>query len=187
MKHFATLLISAIVTVGLAFGLATPSHAHTDSWSYDSNGISLDHGDAIIHGNDGTLARVTPDGMLSIAGKSQTVTPTQRQQLSRYVATVIDMQAKGMALAGRAGDFAGSIVSDVLGGLFRGESEAQIDKHAHERAHDFAQSALPICEDANILKQIQDALAASLPAFKPYAVVRDHDVNDCRRDINSDN
>jgi len=88
MKHHAALMIAAVVVIGLASALVTPSYAHTHAWSYDSNGISLDHGDALIHGNHGTLARVTPEGMLSIAGKPQTVTPAQRQQLSRYVATV---------------------------------------------------------------------------------------------------
>lgn len=186
MKHHAALMIAAVVVIGLASALVTPSYAHTHAWSYDSNGISLDHGDALIHGNHGTLARVTPEGMLSIAGKPQTVTPAQRQQLSRYVATVKDMQAKGLALADQAGVFAGSIVSDVLGGLFSGESEAQIDKRAHQRAHDFSQRALPICEDARTLRQIQDALVASLPAFKPYAIIQRHEVNDCQRDIRSD-
>jgi hypothetical protein len=185
VKHYATPVIATVIVFGCFSALATPSYAHTDSWSHDSNGISLDHGDALIHGNDATIARVTPHGMLFIAGKPQTVTPAQRQQLSRYLATVKDMQAKGMALAGQAGDFAGSIVSEVLGGLFSGESEAQIDKKAHERAQDFSQRALPICQDAQTLRQIQETLVASLPAFKPYAIIPRHDMSDCQHDISS--
>lgn len=165
--------------------LFAPRSASAHSWHYVSNGITLDHGDAVIHGNDGSSARITSDGSLYIAGKPQAVTAAQRQQLSRYVATVEDIQAKGLALAGEAGDFAAGIVGDVMAELFSDDSD-QIDKQAHRRAHDFAQKALPICEDAKTLKQIQETLVAGLPAFKPYAVIEGHDLNDCERSINSD-
>lgn len=162
-----------------------PRSASAHSWRYVSNGITLDHGDAVIHGNDGSSARITSDGAFYVAGKPQTVTSAQRQQLRRYVAIVEDMQAKGLALAGEAGGFAAGIVGDVMTGLFSGNSD-QIDKQAHRRAHDFAQQALPICEDAKTLKQIQETLVASLPAFKPYAVIESNDANDCKHGIISD-
>ncbi|MDE2460363.1 MAG: DUF2884 family protein [Gammaproteobacteria bacterium] len=183
MNRINLLPAIAAIMLGLGSLSATAGTTNTDSWSYEHNSINLDHGDAVIHGNNGTAARIMPDGALYIAGKPQIVTSAQRQQLRRYVATVEDMQAKGLALAGEAGDFAAGIVGDVMAGLFSGDSD-QIDKQAHRRAHDFAQKALPICEDAKTLKQIQETLVASLPAFKPYAVIEGHDVNDCERGIN---
>lgn len=154
-----------------------------DGWSYDSSSIHLDNGDAVIHGNNGAVARITTDGVLFITGQPQKVTPAEQQQLRRYVATVEDLRAKALALAGAAGQFASRIVSDALGGLFSGASEAQIDRTAHEHARDFKRRALPICGDAQTLKHIQDSLAASLPAFRPYAVIEGRDVEDCEQHL----
>lgn len=185
MNSNALFPIMVLVLLSAASLLVAPLSASAHSWHNVSNGITLDHGDAVIYGNDGSSARITADGAFFIAGKPQMVTAVQRQQLRRYVATVEDMQAKGLALAGEAGGFAASIVGDVMAGLFSGDSE-QIDKQAHRRAHDFAQKALPICEDAKTLKQIQETLVTSLPAFKPYAVIEGHDLNDCEHGINPD-
>lgn len=179
--------LTTIVALLLVTPMASAHPAYATIWSADHQGITLDGGDAVIHGDDGTEARITPGGALFIADKPQKVTPAQQQQLMRYVSTVQDMQAKGLVLAGEAGQFAESIVSEVVGGLFSDESQDQIEQKANQRAHNFKQQALPICRDAQTLKQLQDTLVSGLPAFQPYAIIEGHDVNDCQRDITSDN
>lgn len=183
MKRDAIFLIATVIAAGVIAIFTMSGYANADSWSYDSDGIHLDNGDVVIRGDNGTTARITPDGALLIAGESQKVTAAQRDRLRHYVATVEDMRAKALALAGAAGQFAGRVVSDVLAGLFSGASEAQIDRAAHAHARDFKQQALPICEDAQTLKHLQDFLTASLPAFRPYAIIAGHDVEECQRKL----
>lgn len=186
MNKYASTLVATLAVIVMCTATARAHDLDNGSLSFDSHSINLDHGDVIIHGNDGTVARITAVGTLLISGKPQTVTPAQQRQLSRYVATVKDMQAQGLVLSRAAAPFAASIVSEVLDAVFSGASEDQIDRVANRHAHDFAKKALPICQDAQTLKQLQDTLAASLPAFRPYAVIEGHDVNDCQHDINSD-
>lgn len=186
MNRNGLFLIAAVIMICLGPVSAAAATINVDSWSYDHNGINLDHGNAVIHGNDGTEARITPDGALFIAGKSQSVTSAQKQQLIRYVQTVQDMETRGVQLGREAGSFAASMVGEVMADLFSGASGDQIDRKANQRAHDFKQKALPICKDAQTLKQLQDTLTAGLPAFKPYAVIEGDDVNDCQHDIESD-
>ncbi|MGB9428869.1 MAG: hypothetical protein WCC11_03170 [Gammaproteobacteria bacterium] len=186
MKHHVlfTTTIAFLLCVFLPFAIA--GSVNSEHWSYDSNGINLDHGDVIIHGNDGTRARIMPDGTLLIAGKLQAVTPAQKQQLIRYVTMVKDMEIQGERLGLAAPGFALHVIADAFDGVFSGKSDDQIDKDANSRAHDFAQKALPICNDVQTLQQIQDSLRAGIPAFKPYAVIEGNDAGNCERDINSD-
>ncbi|MGH8278664.1 MAG: hypothetical protein ACRETQ_03750 [Gammaproteobacteria bacterium] len=185
MHKHAWVFALALLIFGLGIPLSQARAAHGAGWSLDSNSIDFDGGDVVIHAKDGSRARLGPKGDLSIAGEPQQVTSAERRQLVRYVATVEDLRARALALAGAAGNFAGSVVSEVLGGLFSGASEAEIDARAHQSAHAFAQKALPICVDARNLKDIQNQLVAALPAFAPYAVIRGHDVDQCQHDIDT--
>ncbi|HKV97761.1 MAG TPA: hypothetical protein VJR90_09755 [Gammaproteobacteria bacterium] len=186
MNKQVTLFFATLVALLLVTPLASAHAAHTTVWSVDNQGITLDGGDAVIHGDDGTQARITPDGTLTIAGKTITVNAAQRQQLVQYVATVRDIEIKGAQLGAAAGSFAAGVAAEAITALFAGASEDDIDRKAQTRANEFKKKALPICRDAQTLKQLQDSLQASLPAFEPYAVIEAHDAGDCEHDINSD-
>lgn len=179
-------IVAALVSLSLMSPMASAHHAHATVWSVDNQGITLDGGDAVIHGDDGTQARITPDGTLTIAGKTITVNAAQRQQLVQYVATVRDIEIKGAQLGAAAGSFAAGVAAEAITALFAGASEDDIDRKAQTRANEFKKKALPICRDVQTLKQLQDSLQASLPAFEPYAVIEAHDAGDCEHDINSD-
>lgn len=153
----------------------------------NGHGKIVDQGDIIIHNNEGGKARITSAGSLFINGKDIAVAATQRTQLTKYVITVKDIEAKGEQLGKDAAGFASSIVAEVLTGIFTGEDEHKIDAKAHARAHVFKQKALPICYDVQSLKHTQDELAAGIPAFRAYTIISDTDAHDCEHDINSDN
>ncbi|MGH8362918.1 MAG: hypothetical protein ACRESQ_06165 [Gammaproteobacteria bacterium] len=187
MKTTSMFLITVIAALSLA---ASPAMAHHDDYNvFNSNShgkIITENGKVIIRADDGSTARIAPDGSLAIAGKIQSVSPVQRRLLVQYVNTVNDIEHQGLQLASAAPGFAAGVTADVLAGLFSGESEADIDKKAHQSAHDFVQKVRPICQGLQHLQQIQSAITASLPAFKPYAVIEANDVEDCAHDINSD-
>ena len=47
-------------------------------------------------------------------------------------------------------------------------------------------AVLQICRRLPQLRDAQQALAASVPAFRPYATLRDDDAADCERDVRRD-
>ncbi|MGH8370901.1 MAG: DUF2884 family protein, partial [Gammaproteobacteria bacterium] len=85
-----------------------------------------------------------------------------------------------------AASFAMDVVGDVVADLLSGEDGDDIDKHANARADKFKKKALPICKDVKSLRILQSELTASIPSFKPFAVIEDKDSRDCEHDINSD-
>lgn len=186
MNKHVTFCFITLVALLLVTPMASAHAAPAAVWTVDNQGITLDGGDAVIHGDNGTQARITKDGTLSIAGKPVTVTAAQRQKLVQYVATVKDIEIKGTQLGGAAGSFAAGVAAETLAALFAGASEDDIDHKAETRANEFKKKALPICRDVQFLKQLQDSLQAGLPAFKPYAVIGAHDAGNCEHDINSD-
>ncbi|MGH8292724.1 MAG: hypothetical protein ACRESA_04550 [Gammaproteobacteria bacterium] len=186
MNKQVILVIVVLVTLALVSPMASAHRAHATIWSADHQGITLDGGAAVIHGDDGTEARITPDGTLTIAGRPVTVNATQRQKLVQYVATVKDIEIKGVELGAAASGFATGVAAEAIVALFAGASEDDIDRKAKIRANEFKKKALPLCQDVQTLKQLQDSLQASLPAFEPYAVIEANDAGDCEHDINSD-
>lgn len=185
MNRYALALLTVFVMCCL---ITPPSMANNNFNIFTSNSrgkIITEDGTVIIQSTSGGTARISQDGTLTINGKVEAVTPAQQHLLVQYAATVNDMQRLAMQLISAVPGFTAGIVADVMAGLFSSNSE-QIDKQAHRGAHDFAQKALPICKDAQTLKQLQDTLVASLPVFKPYAVIEGQNVNDCEHDINTD-
>lgn len=179
-------MVAALLSLFAMAPMASAHHAHATVWSADHQGITLDGSDAVIHGDDGTEARITPDGTLTIAGKPVAVNSAQQQQLAQYVATVRDIEIKGAQLGAAAGSFAAGVAAEAIAALFAGTSEDDIDRKAQTRANEFKKKALPICRDVLTLKLLQDSLQTGLPAFKPYAVIKANDAGDCEHDINSD-
>lgn len=187
MKRY-TLFATAMFAVCCFVTPVAIAHNHGPNiWSTNSNEkIISEDGDVLIHSDEIGTARITPDGTLAIDDKSLPVSPAQRQLLVQYVVTVNDIQRKGIQMADAASGFAAGMVAEVFADSFSGESEDEINKTANQRAHDFARQALPICKDLQILKNTQNKLVASLPAFKAYAVIADHDVSDCTHNLSSD-
>lgn len=187
MNKFVFFLLTAIAVLCLNAPMTMAGNVDIETWSGGSHGINLDHGDVVIRKDSGDKARITPNGTLIIAGKTITVNAQQKAGLSEYVSTIKDIEIKGQQLEKAATGFAASVVAETFAGLFAGEDEDKIDKNANNRAHAFKQKALPVCKDVQSLEHIQDSLAAGIPAFKPYAIIKGRDADDCEHDINSDN
>lgn len=150
-----------------------------------NHSVQVEDGRVIITNDAGNQAVITQPGALTIEGKQVTVTPQAKDNLQQYLQTTQQIRQQGMDIAKHAGSFAMGIVGDVLGGLFSGKSDQDIERNANHSAAQFKQSVLPICESVQKLIQVQDAVAVKVPAFKPYAVIEDKDASDCVKDVNS--
>jgi hypothetical protein len=50
------------------------------------------------------------------------------------------------------------------------------------KAEPLKEEARALCKDVKSEKQVQDAIASSLPAFQPYAVIEPHPEHSCHID-----
>jgi hypothetical protein len=95
------------------------------------------------------------------------------------VASAVAVRDHGIA-TGKAGvAVAGAAMQGIAAGIASGDSN-QIDKHVDAKTRQVDEEANKICLDIAQIKASQDALAAQLPAFKPYAGILGADAGaDC--------
>lgn len=150
-----------------------------------NHSVKVEPGRVVITNDEGHQAVITQQGTLTIEGNSVVVKPQVKSNLIQYVQTTQQIRQQGIDIAKHAGSFAMGIVGDVLGGLFSGKSDQDIDRNVHHSAAQFKKSVLPICESLQTLIKVQDAVAAEVPAFRPYKVIKDNGASDCIKDVNS--
>jgi hypothetical protein len=87
------------------------------------------------------------------------------------------MDKRGEAAKGMAWHMAGGILVTALRDLFTGTSDTE--KAAKPLKDEF----LKLCDDVKAERKVQDQISDALPAFKPYAVIHEHDTEDnCHAD-----
>lgn len=174
-----TLLATAALAASLA--LAACGHAHT-SINIASGDITLHDGHVSIRAGDAPAARVSADGGLRIGSRDIAVNPRQRQLLRTYYDDAARIGHQGIAVGKAGADMAGGTVGDVFKNLFSGHPD-RIDADVSRRTDRLLAKVSRICDGLHSLQATQDALAASLDAFRPYASLRASDVRDCRDGI----
>ena len=125
-------------------------------------------------------AVVREDGSLFVGGTAVALSEATRAQLVGYNTAARARVQHGLA-TGRAGAaVAASAASEVAKGLAGGDI-SQIGAKVEAKADDVRQAAVKICDDLAAMRVAQEAAAASVEAFRPYAVVADSEVKDCHR------
>lgn len=135
--------------------------------------------------SDGHLpkAEISPQGDLLVDGKTVETTPAQRQQLLTYRNQVLGIADAGMAIGSQGADLAGKALGGVFGVIFGGEqAEKEFEARMEAEGRKIEAEALKLCAQLPPLLASQQALAASLPAFKPYATMTQEDIDDCGKD-----
>ncbi|MFT3896287.1 MAG: hypothetical protein QM719_01075 [Thermomonas sp.] len=157
----------------------------------DSENLSLD---GLHFGKDdkrGTAKRksqtkgeITPAGDLLVDGKAIAIDASQRRQLLDYRTQVIGIARTGID----AGEHAAMLALDltnvsmfrlIVGGL-TGSLERRVEASVKR---DIGPAVLQICRQLPRLRDSQQALAASVPEFRPYVTLEADDVADCERDV----
>lgn len=126
-------------------------------------------------------AEITPQGDLVIEGKSVAINASQRAELVEYRGHIIDIADAGMQIGSKGADLAVKAVSEAIGAIFSGDEDG-VEKRMEAEAKKIKAVAMQLCNQLPPLLASQDKLAASLPAFKPYATLTQDDIDDCNKD-----
>lgn len=150
-----------------------------------SDGFDINVNGRQVHTADAGLpkAEITPQGDLLIEGKAVAVSAGQRQQLLDYRGRIIGIAEAGMAIGVQGADIAGEAISGVAGVIFGGkEGERAFEQRMQAQGKKIEAEAIKLCTQLPALLASQQALATSLPAFKPYARLTQEDIDDCGKD-----
>jgi hypothetical protein len=134
---------------------------------------------------DGSLpkAEITPQGDLLVAGTAVDVTEAQRQQLLAYRMGLIGIAEAGIRIGGQGADLAGEALSGVAGAIFGGQQGGQaFEQRMEAEAEKLRVQARQLCSLLPGVLEQQQVLAASLPAFQPYARMTQADVDECLKE-----
>ncbi len=159
----------SIVPAALAMTLLGACSVTTSSTDVALNG------DVVIHVPFKPAARVTPAGEFAIGGKPVPVTPAQRSALAQY-----DRDFTAIRQAGRAIGRAGDRLSASIDRETAHAGSAAASGAAHRDVAGFSTSLAGLCNQVAALVALQDSIAATLPAFRPYAVLTQDKVRACR-------
>ena len=145
------------------------------------NLISIHAGRVAVHAQGQGDADITAAGDLSIAGKPVAVTATQSALLKRYYASALAIRDHGIATGEAGVATANKAITSVASNLANGNPE-KIDAEVHASAANVEAQADKICDDLGQIHSIQQTLVAQLPAFRPYALIKASEANDCRHE-----
>ena len=164
--------------------LATSNLSLNNEFSFGDGSVRAIAGKASKpKGDPRPLAEITPQGDLLIDGAKVDVTPEQHAMLVAYRGQVLQIAEAGMAMGVAGADLGGKALGGVAGAIFGGEKAAK-DFEARMEAEGARLEAegRKLCERLGPLYTQQQALAASLPAFAPYATLSQAEVDDCGKD-----
>lgn len=130
--------------------------------------ITFDSSGMVVHAAGQPNAQISSAGDLRIDGKPVAVTPAQRQLLQRYYQQAHGVMDSGAAMGKQGIDMAQSGIEDAIASIFRKDSSAA-DKQLDARSQKIEASADAFCNQLRTLGATEQAVAAGLPAFKPYA------------------
>lgn len=141
--------------------------------------FSFDAGAVVVHANGVADATVTAAGEMSVAGKAVETTAAQRTLLAHYHASVLKLRTDGVAI-GKAGiKTAGKAIGSVVSGLASGNPDTIGDK-IDAQAQEIESRVGDLCETLHDLRSTQEAIAAEMPAFRPYATITARESDHCR-------
>ena len=162
------ILAGAVLIAAVLAGCSPGIHTLDNSITFDSNGL-------VVHAPGRASAHVDRDGELSIDGKAIAVTPAQRQLLRRYYRQARGLMDSGKAMGKQGVAMAARGIGDAISSIFHHDS-ATANRRMDAEAQRMEQAANKLCTDIRALGTTQQAIAAAIPAFAPYA---SHDRLEC--------
>ena len=131
-------------------------------------------------------AEITPTGDLLIEGKAVVTAPEQKALVLAYRGELLGVVGDGMAIGMEGARVGIDAAASALKGVLAGQSGDEIGQQVGEQAKaKIKPMVAQLCTRLPGLLSAQQALAAALPEFKPYASMDQSDVDDCG-DANGD-
>jgi len=124
-------------------------------------------------------AAITPQGELVVAGTKVPMDEAGHALALAYREALIAVAETGMDLGVHGADLGMRAARDAIGSLFRGDTEA-MEARVEAEARKLEAAAMQLCDQLPHLLDTQQALAAAVPEFAPYARLTAGDVKDCR-------
>lgn len=137
-----------------------------------------------FHGNRSNLpkAEITPQGDLLIAGERIAINDVQRKLLLEHRTRLIAVAEAGIAVGIQGADLGVMAATTALKSVLSGNTE-DIERRIEAEASKIEAEAMKICDLLPALMASQQTLAASLPQLVPYATMDEHEIDDCRSDV----
>lgn len=198
----ATLLRSAALLAGLALASACsrqpdPAPASsTDITPLPTSGIAgvvkqaadeardkLANGNISLSsgGNDSLpKAEIGPKGDLLIGGAPVTIDEAQRALLMEHRARILTVAKAGMDIGVQGADLGMKAAREAIKGVFTGNTD-DIEKRVNSEADKLKAEAEKLCATLPALMTSEQAVAAAVAEFKPYAKMQQADIDDCNK------
>jgi hypothetical protein len=146
-----------------------------------SDGMHIQvNGHSIRRPEGKTKAEITPAGDLLIDGRPVTVDAQQRALLLQYRQHIIGIAGAGMDIGVQGADLGMKAASEAISGIFNGNAD-KVEERIKPEAQKIEAAAEQLCNLLPPMLGTQQALAASLPQFRPYATMTEGDISDCRQ------
>ena len=172
-------MIRSMPAAVLALLLAGCTSEHPGDTGSVFRHFSIVDGAIAVHAEGITDTMVDADGGLTIAGNAIATGAGQRQLLARYHDGILQLRSDGVAV-GRAGiRTAGKAIGSVVAGLVSGKPD-KIEAKVDARAREVEQRVAELCDTLRGIRSTQDAIAAQVEAFRPYATITADDAGHCR-------
>lgn len=174
-----------LLILGLAVAMCACSHGKSSD--YDTSGmtsiangaITLRRDEVKLRAEDAPLAIISPQGDFSIDDKQITVTAAQRANLVIYYNAAHAVHDHGLETGMAGAAMGGAAIKGIAEAAIHGDS-SKIDQAVNSQTAKIETAAAKICTDLLQMQAAQDALAASLTEFKPYAgILTGNDDGDC--------
>jgi len=140
----------------------------------------LAQGNISISNDQSDKAEITPQGELLINGKTVTTTASQRALLLDYRKQVEAIAGAGMDIGVAGANLGVKAAGEALKGIFSGDTNG-IEERVNAEASKIEAQAKQLCTLLPGMMAKQQALAAAVPEFKPYATMDQSDIDDCSK------
>lgn len=162
MNRFLTLAGIALIVATLAACSPGINDGFNHRITFDSNGM-------VVHALGHPNAHVGRNGDLAIGGKAVAVTPAQRALLQRYYREARTVMDSGAAMGQQGIKMAERGIGAAVESILHGNDSAATDKQMNAQSAQVESAASSLCAGIKTLGDTQKAIAASIPAFAPYA------------------
>lgn len=147
-------------------------------FGFGNGDVAYDKHTIVIKVPDLPRARVTPDGSLLLDEKPVALSAAGQAAMARYYTVGRGFGNQAVQLGFDSADFALHTVGSVFEGLLHGDTD-RIGKDAKQGGEAIKNQAKALCQSLDDWRSAQDAAAAAVAEFKPYAVIGQHDSAQC--------
>ena len=129
-------------------------------------------------------AEITPAGDFLVDGQAVAIDPQQRRQLLETRGRVIAIAVAGIGIGEQAAEVALASVDRGLFSLLANAMTGRLERQLQRTLRTTLEPGIvQLCGELPALFSSQQALVAGLPAFEPWATLREDEVHACESDL----